>query len=108
MWDRTTGAPLHNAIVWSDTRTRGVVDRLVEQVGCVAGCFVFVSRTSASARVRVCCALDVSSIALLLLPSESHCPQLFWLCLTEMALCRSYGKDHFRLSCGLPINTYFR
>jgi glycerol kinase len=42
LWDRRTGAPLHNAIVWQDTRTAGLVrelageqgpDRLREQVG---------------------------------------------------------------------------
>ncbi|KAF9350029.1 Glycerol kinase [Mortierella sp. NVP85] len=30
VWDRTTGQPLHNAIVWSDTRTKDVVHRLSE------------------------------------------------------------------------------
>ncbi|KAG0285634.1 Glycerol kinase [Linnemannia gamsii] len=30
VWDKTTGLPLHNAIVWSDTRTQGVVRQLCE------------------------------------------------------------------------------
>ncbi|KAF9384451.1 Glycerol kinase [Podila verticillata] len=30
VWDRTTGKPLHNAIVWSDTRTKDIVTRLAE------------------------------------------------------------------------------
>ncbi|KAK5799314.1 hypothetical protein F5H01DRAFT_357162 [Linnemannia elongata] len=30
VWDRTTGKPLHNAIVWSDTRTQDVVTKLCE------------------------------------------------------------------------------
>ena len=30
MWDRTTGQPLYNAVVWSDTRTKDVVHRLSE------------------------------------------------------------------------------
>lgn len=29
LWDRRTGAPLHNAIVWMDARTKPGVDRLV-------------------------------------------------------------------------------
>lgn len=29
VWDRQTGLPLHNAIVWLDTRTTSTVDRLV-------------------------------------------------------------------------------
>lgn len=29
-WDKRTGLPLHNAIVWSDTRTQGVVRQLCE------------------------------------------------------------------------------
>jgi glycerol kinase len=29
-WDRTTGQPLHNAIVWSDTRTQDVVRQLCD------------------------------------------------------------------------------
>ena len=42
IWDRETGAPIHNAIVWQDTRTAALVrelageagvDRLREQVG---------------------------------------------------------------------------
>jgi len=28
VWDRTTGRPVHNAIVWQDTRTQGICDRL--------------------------------------------------------------------------------
>jgi glycerol kinase len=31
LWDAATGAPLHNAIVWMDTRTQGAVDRLAGQ-----------------------------------------------------------------------------
>jgi glycerol kinase len=31
LWDAATGAPLHNAIVWMDTRTQAAVDRLAEQ-----------------------------------------------------------------------------
>src|ERR1700761_1949810 len=33
VWDRTTGEPIHNAIVWQDTRT----DKLVEELGGEAG-----------------------------------------------------------------------
>ncbi|KAG0052400.1 Glycerol kinase [Gryganskiella cystojenkinii] len=29
-WDKNTGKPLHNAIVWSDTRTRDVVRKLID------------------------------------------------------------------------------
>jgi glycerol kinase len=32
VWDRTTGEPIHNAIVWQDTRTDRIVDELA-QVG---------------------------------------------------------------------------
>ena len=28
VWDRWTGRPIHNAVVWQDTRTQGIVDRL--------------------------------------------------------------------------------
>ena len=28
LWDRTTGQPLHNAIVWSDGRTAEIVNKL--------------------------------------------------------------------------------
>lgn len=31
LWDRATGAPLHNALVWMDTRTQPLVDRFVSQ-----------------------------------------------------------------------------
>lgn len=31
LWDKTTGRPLHNAIVWQDRRTALMCDRLVEQ-----------------------------------------------------------------------------
>ncbi len=31
MWDAATGAPLHNAIVWMDTRTQAAVDRIAAQ-----------------------------------------------------------------------------
>ncbi|XP_054281835.1 glycerol kinase isoform X2 [Macrosteles quadrilineatus] len=31
VWDRTTGEPLYNAIVWSDIRTHSIVDRLLQQ-----------------------------------------------------------------------------
>ncbi len=32
LWDRRTGRPLHNAIVWLDTRTAGVCRRMTEQL----------------------------------------------------------------------------
>ena len=33
VWDRTTGEPVYNAIVWQDTRTQHIVDRLAEGHG---------------------------------------------------------------------------
>jgi glycerol kinase len=31
LWDRATGAPMHHALVWMDTRTRPLIDRLTAQ-----------------------------------------------------------------------------
>jgi glycerol kinase len=31
VWDRATGQPIHNAIVWQDRRTRGQIQQLVEE-----------------------------------------------------------------------------
>lgn len=33
VWDRETGQPLHNAIVWLDNRTAGICHSLTEQLG---------------------------------------------------------------------------
>jgi glycerol kinase len=33
VWDRTTGRPIHNAIVWQDTRTADLCDELAGQAG---------------------------------------------------------------------------
>jgi glycerol kinase len=33
VWDRTTGKPVYNAIVWQDTRTQPIVDRLASDGG---------------------------------------------------------------------------
>lgn len=33
VWDKTTGKPLHKAIVWLDTRTRGLVEDLIKKHG---------------------------------------------------------------------------
>lgn len=33
VWNRTTGKPVYNAIVWQDTRTQDIVDRLAEDGG---------------------------------------------------------------------------
>jgi glycerol kinase len=33
VWDRRTGQPLYNAIVWLDTRTAALCDRMTEQLG---------------------------------------------------------------------------
>ncbi|MDY6055050.1 glycerol kinase GlpK [Micrococcus sp.] len=33
VWDRTTGRPVHNAIVWQDTRTQRICDRLAGDDG---------------------------------------------------------------------------
>ncbi|HSP51939.1 MAG TPA: glycerol kinase GlpK [Cryobacterium sp.] len=33
VWDRTTGLPIYNAIVWQDTRTQPIVDRLAADGG---------------------------------------------------------------------------
>lgn len=32
LWDRNTGEPLHNAIVWCDNRTSSTVNQLLEKV----------------------------------------------------------------------------
>jgi len=31
VWDRKTGAPIHNAIVWQDRRTRGRIQQLIDE-----------------------------------------------------------------------------
>lgn len=41
LWDRATGEPVHNAIVWQDTRT----DALVQKLGSVVGPARFTERT---------------------------------------------------------------
>ncbi|MBN9213792.1 MAG: glycerol kinase [Microbacterium sp. SCN 70-200] len=33
VWDRRTGQPIHNALVWQDTRTQPRIDRLIAQRG---------------------------------------------------------------------------
>jgi glycerol kinase len=33
VWDKNTGVPVYNAIVWQDTRTQGIVDRLAADGG---------------------------------------------------------------------------
>ena len=33
VWDRRTGEPVHNAIVWQDTRTQPAIDRLIAERG---------------------------------------------------------------------------
>ncbi len=33
VWDKTTGKPVYNAIVWQDTRTQSIVDRLAKDGG---------------------------------------------------------------------------
>jgi len=33
VWDRKTGQPYYNAIVWQDTRTKGICDELAENGG---------------------------------------------------------------------------
>ena len=33
VWDRTTGKPVYNAIVWQDTRTQPIVDELAKDGG---------------------------------------------------------------------------
>ena len=33
VWDKTTGVPIYNAIVWQDTRTQDIVDRLAQDGG---------------------------------------------------------------------------
>jgi glycerol kinase len=30
IWDRATGEPIHNAIVWQDTRTQAIIDRIAD------------------------------------------------------------------------------
>ncbi len=31
IWDKTTGIPVYNAIVWQDTRTQSIIDRIAEK-----------------------------------------------------------------------------
>eukprot|EP01065_Artemidia_motanka_P047154 TRINITY_DN7313_c1_g1_i1.p1 TRINITY_DN7313_c1_g1~~TRINITY_DN7313_c1_g1_i1.p1 ORF type:complete len:526 (+),score=171.01 TRINITY_DN7313_c1_g1_i1:57-1580(+) len=39
VWDRETGTPLHDAVVWCDLRTQEVVDRVIEQHDGDKDCF---------------------------------------------------------------------
>ena len=36
VWDRTTGRPIYNAIVWQDTRTREICDEFADRIGAEA------------------------------------------------------------------------
>jgi glycerol kinase len=33
VWDKNTGKPMHNAIMWLDTRTHGICEKLAEENG---------------------------------------------------------------------------
>lgn len=33
VWDKNTGKPLYNAIVWHDTRTKDIVEKLIKENG---------------------------------------------------------------------------
>jgi glycerol kinase len=33
MWEKSSGKPLYNAIVWQDTRTKGICDVLTDEAG---------------------------------------------------------------------------
>jgi glycerol kinase len=37
VWNRTTGQPLYNAIVWQDTRTKSIIDSLAADASAAAG-----------------------------------------------------------------------
>ena len=50
VWDRASGRPLHNAIVWLDTRTAPLCARLAQELGGVV-------RAAASAACAAPCAL---------------------------------------------------
>eukprot|EP00756_Hemistasia_phaeocysticola_P049416 Hpha_TRINITY_DN23885_c0_g1::TRINITY_DN23885_c0_g1_i1::g.109843::m.109843/K00864/glpK, GK; glycerol kinase len=39
VWDKDTGSPLHDAVVWCDLRTQGVVDQILAQNGGNKDCF---------------------------------------------------------------------
>ena len=32
VWDRTSGQPVYNAIVWQDTRTKSIIDKSIDEI----------------------------------------------------------------------------
>lgn len=55
LWDRRTGEPVHNAIVWSDTRTEGLVHELKQRPGAKRVkelCGLYINAYFAATKVR--------------------------------------------------------
>jgi glycerol kinase len=83
-WDRTTGQPLHPAIVWQDTRTRDLCAALAEAPT--------TATATTDAKPRVTGSLEKS-------------PQRKRQRLPNVV--EESGVDRFRHLTGLPISTYF-
>jgi len=60
VWDRATGRPLHNAIVWLDTRTAALCERLTKQLGSQVRCQMGFTHRSGTGR---CDGRGVSAVA---------------------------------------------
>jgi glycerol kinase len=84
VWDRTTGAPLYNAIVWLDGRTAELCKRMETQLGSKVGC------------VFTCIWLALHDFLF-------GRPNLY----KPEAMLVVHLQDYFRSVTGLPISTYF-
>ena len=113
VWDRETGLPLHNAIVWLDNRTSDICRATVQQLGSkdyfrpgrvyreLAKCFEMACQPCAA--------------ALAWLPACSHCkccPAAAAVAAPISSACREPSHTHTRRPSpaavtGLPVSTYF-
>lgn len=84
VWEKASGKPLHNAIVWMDTRTEQICTDMERRFGSKVGMITLIFHSTG-----ICpCTLFVTEIT----ASEPDCVD---------------GQDHFRPVTGLPISTYF-
>ena len=86
VWDGDSGRPLHNAIVWLDTRTQ------VRQTTKFSNAKIFIGAE--------------------LIPYNQNCLRFCLTLITQVTvdkLLKDKGvtADHLRKLCGLPISTYF-
>ena len=124
VWDRHTGHPLHNAIVWHDSRTAAVCSKVTADLGAVRSlavppqpsvvwtvtlpvCSRTLKQSSGPGAACSACFSLLSQVGQVLCASKHLLALQGAACAGSADSVVTTTQDYFRPVTGLPVSTYF-